>query len=285
MRALARCYEPAMLQIAERLALPGRAWNLLIVAHTFAPDPISVRRLLVRSAYTSPAAYSEPLSSLQQAGLLLETGPGAYSLTESGRTAVAALMEAAYDRMATLAPLPAEDLAKIGWILHSLVEESLLAHLPVSKWSLICSRRLDLSPPSAVIAKIDQYLSDLGAFRDDAHIASWRHHPVSGHSWDILTVIWRNPGCTLQDVAAQLSRREWSPGEDEEAVAELQRQGWLAGSDALTLTPEGSWIREAAEEATDRYFFQPWSSLSADKIGQLGDRLAALAEALQQDCA
>ena len=40
------------------------------------------------------------------------------------------------------------------------------------------------------MVRIDQFFSELRAYRDDSHLAAWRGYENNGHAWDILTLLW-----------------------------------------------------------------------------------------------
>lgn len=283
--ALSRCYEPAMSEEAERLGLPAPDWNLLLAALTFEPDPISEARLRIRSPYTAPGRYTAQLGRLKAAAVLSESPLGGYTLTPRGREAATSLMSVAYDRMSALRSLQLQHLDALRKALGRIVQACLLTADPIPRWSIIYSRRLDRSAEAAVIAKMDQYISDLASFRDDAHLASWQHHRLTGHAWDVLTAIWREHKCTSEDTRSALSRREWSAADTEAAIGELLERSWVSRVTDLGLTDEGKEVRETAERRTDDYFFAPWAALQSSELALLRSFLPAVAEALGRDCA
>jgi hypothetical protein len=116
-------------------------------------------------------------------------------------------MEAAYAGMQAAPILSQDEMQVVANTLGRLVRVCMIHGEPISKWSLIYSRRLDGSPEEAWAAKIDQYLSDLAAYRDDAHLASWLPHHVSGHAWDVLTQLWREGSMSFEAITDRIARR------------------------------------------------------------------------------
>ena len=258
MRAFPRHYEDRMEAAAKEHGLASPNWMPLIVAHTFKPDPISADRLRVRSPYTAPRFYNDLLLHLHERRFLVRSPLGGYLLSSSGVLVFQDIMDAAYAGMQAIPLLPPDDMQALAHALGRLVQVFMALGEPISKWSLIYSRRLDESPTGAWAAKIDQYLSDLAAFRDDAHLASWLHHNVSGHAWDILTLLWREGSITSEAISDRLARRHWTGEETKQAADELVKLGWVAGSPELAITDLGSEIRQQSEALTDSCFFSPW---------------------------
>ena len=129
------------------------------------------------------------------------------------------------------------------------------------------------------MARIEQYLSDLGAFRDDVHLAAWKPHDIQGHAWEAFTFIWRGEATTLEALADALKPRGFTSEDYAAALEDLRARAWIeerAGE--YRVTPEGGKLRQAAEELTDAYYYAPWEVLSEDERQTLRDLLSRLAE-------
>ena len=157
---------------------PG-SWGLLFTAYTFDPDFISASRLRVRNPYTAAKIFEDRLVALASAGLLDSNGFGEYWLSERGKDAAAHIMAAAYERMAGLQPLLFADLERLTTLLRRVVQACLQAPEPPGKWCIGYSRRSDPGEKTNPIMRIDQYLTDLNAYRDDAHLAAWQTYGFS----------------------------------------------------------------------------------------------------------
>jgi len=205
----------------------------------------------------------------------------AYSLTELGRWAAERLIEAGYAQMATLQPLPEEALEHLADLLMRLVQSCLAAPEPPEKECLRLSRRMDPGAEACGVIRIDQYLSDLAAYRDDAHLAAWRPHAVEGPAWEAFTYLWRGEAATLDDLCQKLKHRGFTREDYQCALAALLERGWVAESaGAYRVTEVGNEIRQAAEETTDRYFYAPWACLSAEEVADLQSALVRFRDAL-----
>lgn len=283
LQALTARYGPAIDRAAEAVGIPfGQWYGWLMAARIFEPDPVSAARLGVRAAYTNPALLQARLEQGVQLGLLTPTGPGEYHLTNAGHAAVQGLIAAAYAAMASLQPLPAADLDRLLALLRRLVEASLAASEPPGKWCLRVARHYDPYGKAGPVPQLDQYLSDLAAYRDDAHLASWRPLGVSGQLWETLTHLWRGDLITLEDLCARhCAYRGYSCESYAAVLEELIARGWAVGQhDAFRLTEAGRAVRDEAEALTDRYFFAAWQRLSEAELAELRDLLTACRDGL-----
>jgi hypothetical protein len=263
---------------AKEFGLEPPNWYLLTAAYIFEPDPISTERLRVRSPYSSMIYFENPLQTLMKAGFLVQNPIGGFTLTDRGNEATQAIMLAAYNAMETISPLPKDKMRLLANSLGRLVQACMIHGYPISKWSIIYTRRLDRSPKDNYTAKIIQYLSDLSSFRDDSHLASWRHLDIDGHAWDVLTVIWREGPTSIEVVSDRLAWRKWAKEETHQAVKELQAKDWIEDSIELTMTKAGIHIRDEAEILTDKYFFTPWDSTPESELETLSTLLPELNE-------
>ncbi len=282
LQALGRHYGPEMARAAAELNLP-EWYGWLLPALVLDPEPVSAARLRVRSPYTSARWYNERLANAARQGLLaLVAGTGnEYRLTELGRQAAERVIGAAYAKMATLQPLPPTELEHLADLLLRLVKSCLTAPEPPGKWCIHLSRRTDPGSDAPVVVRIDQYLTDLASYRDDAHLAAWQPYEIDGHAWEAFTLLWRGEASSLDDLCQRLGRRGYSRDEYRQALEDLIQRGWVAEeAGEYRLTPPGKEIRQTAEETTDRYFYAPWSCLSQEETEDLRTLLIRLRDAL-----
>jgi hypothetical protein len=280
--ALARCYRPEMERAAAEVGL-GEYAGLLFTALTFEPEPISAARLRIRSPYTAERFYNRYLTGAASLGFLAQAAQqgDAYQLTEKGKAAMKQVMVAVYARMAEQQALPASESQRLAGLLHRLVVASLAAPEPPGKWSISHSRRIDQGEEAPAMVRIDQYISDLAGYRDDSHLAAWQQHNIAGHIWEAFTFVWRGDTTNLDALSEELARRGHTREEYQQAIGELVGRGWLTEeSGDYQVTPSGDAIRQEAEDATNRYFFAPWSVLSQEELEELKTLLHSLRDGL-----
>jgi hypothetical protein len=273
-----------MNQKAVECNLSAEEGWLLFPALSFYPQVISAEKLRIRSPYTSFQRYDAGLEKLAKMGFLdpVYDDKGAYQLTSKGSGAVLDIVGAAYTVMGEMEPLGTDDLDAISTLIYQLVDASLEAPEPPGKWSIKHSRKLDPGSDAAVMVRIDQYLSDLAAYRDDSHLAAWQIHEIEGHAWEALSVLWRKGPFSLDTLCELLVHRGFTKEEYHNALADLIKRGWVNLDDGdYCLTELGVKVREAAEADTDGYFYRPWSRLNDQALRDLKKQLTRLKTALE----
>ncbi len=281
--ALGRIYGPAMAQAAtQRVGLPpGFYFGWMLAAPGFEPAPISAELLAVRGPYTAVALNAERLAEAARLGMLRPAGTGEYFLTEAGRAAAQRIFQAAYEAMAALQPLPQAELERLAALLRKVVIAVQEAPEPPGKWSFRLSRAIDPGPDAVPLIWIDQYLTDLNAYRDDSHLATWRPYNINGAGWETFTCVWRGQAATLDDLHRLLAFRGHPRETYAGALEDLVKRGWLAQEgDVYVLTALGREVRQDVETATDCYFYAPWRCLDARELDELRELLTALRESL-----
>ena len=280
--ALGAGYGPVMARAAKEAGFPeGAYFGWILPALGLDPNPISARQLAGWSPYTAPALDESRLAESAAIGFLRDAGDGCFYLTESGRTAAKRITSAAYAFMAAPRPLPDGDLTRLSQLLHRVVEACVAAPEPPGKWHLLLSRRTDPGADAPIVARIDQFLTDLNAYRNDASLAVWQPYRVSGAAWEAFTLLWQGEAATADDLYALRAYRGHPRETYAEAVRDLIARGWLAEDEnGCYLTEEGGALRQQAEAAIDAYFAAPWACLDAEEQPELGRLLVRLRDGL-----
>jgi hypothetical protein len=275
-RAMNPHYEPAIQEVIANAQLEPRAWGLLLAARNFEPEEVTPGHLLVRSPYTSAEYYLYQLKSITSAGYMAEVNPGKFRLTATGRQAVLRFIDRARFAMAHADPLPLADSSRLADLLNKLVESCLNHPAPPNPWSIQLSYQImpEKSPP---LPFIEQAFTCLDAYRDDAHLASWRDSNLSATAFETLTMLWYEEAYSLNEIVRKLARRGHDPKVYSMALSELRSHGYVAGArTALRLTPTGQTYRDQVESKTNELFFQPWDILSEDQKTELEELLTRL---------
>ena len=283
LESLTAHYGPAIDREAEDIGIPYGEWyGWLMAASIFEPDPVSAARLCVRAAYTNPELLEQRLQTGIRLGLLMPSGNAEYRLTVSGHDAVRRLIAAAYGAIRDLMPLAEPEMQVLLALLRRLVEASLAAPEPPGKWCLHIERHYDPQGNAGWMPQLDQYLSDLVAYRDDAHLAAWQPYGMGGQHWETLTHLWEGDYCTLEELCAKHCVRRGYSCESYAAVLDDLIARGLASQqgDTFRLTEAGQALRDAAEAITNRYFFAPWAGLSAAEMSDLRRLLVRTREML-----
>jgi DNA-binding MarR family transcriptional regulator len=256
---------------------------LVLTAQRLLPDPISVARLKKRDPYSNPTRYSDILAKMAEVSFFKPTGEGEYEVSAKGRTGLQFVNHAFYTRLGEMSSLPEEQLEQAEGLLRKIADASLEAKEPEGKWCLLTTRHGLPAEEYSPLARIDQRLDELNAYRDDAHLAAWKPCGVGGPAWEAFTTVWRGEASTPEALAEQLTYRAHTAETYAEALADLASRGWVEKTaDGYQVTEKGRNVRQQAEDATDRYFFSPWTCLSSVELAQLQDTLGRLKDRLQE---
>lgn len=273
---------PGLRWAAEASGL-GRNWFVASLIAAREPEAFTVHYYYERIPYIAEERRRASLRALAQGGFATEAPRDAYRLSARGHAALAQVVTAMHRELGQAAPMPGVDLTRLSALLGRLVTAAWAAPEPRDKWCLRYSRWSDPGPGVHPLVRIDQYLSDLACFRDDAHISSWQLRGVSGEAWEALTFIWYGAARTADELAILLPFRGHTAAGYRSAMAELLDIGWVEEAETVPgeyrLTEKGRRVREQAERITDEVFFAPWQVLGAVELQEMGCLLAGLRDA------
>ncbi len=276
---------PAMETQAADDGLEDRDSYLLAVSLDFEPETTSVAKLAVRNPYVARHSLEAGLAKLAEQRLLEPAGADEYRITSAGHAAMRRSNEV-FSLLDALEPLPRADVERSASLLLRLVEACLAAPEPLEKPCIAYNRHSDPGAQAAPLFRILQYVSDLNAFRDDAHLSAWRSLGVSGPAWEAFTFLWHGEAHTADELAAKLPNRQHTSADYASALRALAQRGWIEPSagagGSFQLTGRGKALREKVEDATDRVYYAPWSCFNDAERDELGDLLVRLREALNE---
>ncbi len=277
---------PVVNPMIEELGLRGLL-NTLLTARSYEPEPISPDRMYRRTPYASLASWEKPLPTLAERDLLAANGDGSFQLTAGGRAIVTRLLKEFYAGLAKIEQAAGEnfhvnDFQRLTVLLEKIVSACL--NVPIDQWSLTTTHHLAPAAATPFLARIDQALDDLNAFRDDAHLAAWRPRHIDGHTWELFTFLWRGDVRNADEMAEKAAARGITREAYQSALGDLIGRGWVraTGESAYEVTGAGRQIREEAEVQTDRDFYTPWTVLNQDEVNDVYDLLTRLTTVLMR---
>jgi DNA-binding PadR family transcriptional regulator len=157
------------------------------------------------------------------------------------------------------------------------------APVPAEKFNFHISRATTPDDRETAVSHIDQYITDINVYRDDAHLAAWRSSGITGQAWEALSYIWRGDANTAAALAKTLSTRGYDAADYEAALQDLAARGWVSEvDDSYQITATGKKVRDEAEEQTERNFLVGWATLNADETVALKNLLTQFKESLNQ---
>lgn len=269
-------YEPAINRFVSESDLGMREWMILLAVFTFEPDETTPSHLMVRGPYTSSDRYLSWLENAHEEGFLEQSNPGRFHFSSKGREGTIELIRVAREAMVAADPLPADDAQLLVEFFDRLVSSSLEAPPPPDTWSISLSNKL-MPPKEPPMPYIEQAISCLSAYRDDAHLAAWQNSGLSAIALESLTYIWRGKVSTLEDLTDKLYFRGHSQNVYIDALNELRGRDFISGiRTSLRITDQGMQFREEVEKKTEQYFFAPWDCLSGDDMEKMAELLEGM---------
>jgi len=251
----------------------------LFLAYNLKPEPISVDLFQLRNPYANPDSIQEILGDAAEAGYLEEVGVGQYRPAQKGSSAIEIVHEAFYNHVNQLNHFPADQLKELCSLLAKLVDSIKQTDLGGRKICFDASVGGHIQVDHGTLARVDQHLDDLNAFRDDAHIAAWKPTGIDGHTWEVLTFVWNGGATTAKGLVDRLPYRQYTKENYQATLDDLVQQGLIeAGADGFSVTEKGKRIRDKAEDTTNQNYFRPWKVLSDDELKRMGELLTDLKE-------
>ena len=273
----------------ERLGLNERGFLFILSrALQHDPQPISANSLDRQSPYFNREVHQGRLEKVAEAGFLAPAGvapvgAGEYRLTSKGRSAMEEVNKSFYLLLGELPVLSPERLAALEELLGRLMNASLDAGEPAGKVRLKLVHDAHPKNGYGPLARVDQHLDDLLAFRDDAHLASWGGYGVSPQAWEAFTLVWRGEANDAVELAEALPNRGFQVSDYAQALQELSSKGWLKEIEGgFEVTGAGDAVRQEAEAETNRLFFRPWDVLDQQEVNRLRFLLARLESGLME---
>ena len=128
---------------------------------------------------------------------------------------------------------------------------------------------------------IEQAISCLHSYRDDAHLAAWQKTGLSATALETLTLLWRGLADSLEAICQQLARRGYTSPGLQPCPGRPARGGFVDGPDSAPhVSPSGRAFRENVEQETNLNFFACWAILSEAQRQEMGGLLILLRDGL-----
>ena len=273
--------EVAVAKIREADALDG--WFALLSSAAVDPAPLTNESFEALTPYAAPQRVRQLIDSALEGSFVSGDESSGFRLTDKGRSVLSAFFDTAHELISSAPVLPQDEMQRLAGLLQRLVAASEALPYPEEKPNLARSRWTEPGESAPLTVRVDQYLTDLQLFRDDAHITAWQVNDVDGRSWETLTFLWRDDAHTADELLEKLPRRGYTEEDYAASMAYLAGKGWIAATgDGWQLTGKGRAIREQAEEETDRIYFAGWNTLDETELNDLDDLLQRLLEQLKE---
>lgn len=261
----------ALEQAATELHLEPGDITWLWAICLFDPEPFSTAAYMQIRPYGSTRVNEIRFAFAVRQDILTLNSQNEYLPTEKGRLVTNRFLHAADASIAHLTPIPMSELQKMADYGKRLVEASLAAPEPPSKFGTIrYYKNVHPGQDAQLLRLVLHYVATLSQYRDASHLAAWQNHNMAGYAWSVLTSIWRDEANTLEALHEEIGQTVFTRDEITEALRDLMKRGWIEEkSEQYQTTIEGKRIRQAAEELTDHYFFHPWACLNETEQADL----------------
>jgi hypothetical protein len=237
--------------------------KLLLSLPGYHPSPLSSDIFCKRFPFYSPELYRVNLKQFEARGFLVRIANDQYYLTDSGSKLIRLMVSTAHSALAGITPQPASVLMDLASRLKEMVDLCLKVSEPPETWCLETVHKLDPGSGASVMVRIGQFLTEIAAYHDDSLLSAWKAYGVSGHAWEIATILWVENKLTIDFLINKLKSRGFTYEQSLEEFAQLAKKGWITQSQAeLRITPFGAETRKIAEDTTNRYFFAPFKDMA-----------------------
>jgi ribosomal protein S19E (S16A) len=263
MHALAPHYQTAVRQTFADYDFQGSDWFLSYVTHGMGANGITVSNFHHIYPYANKTQQQTFFEKAVEDGFLQTEDDEVFTLTELGNEGVQAFFSNARQALNTLTPMAESELNRLADLLKRVVAATKAAPEPVEKFNFLISRSTTPDDSETAVPRIDQYITDITVYRDDAHLATWRPLGITGQAWEALTYVWQGDAHTAEALAESLPNRGYDADSYETALQDLAARGWLTKKDgSYQMTAAGQKLRDDAEEETERNYLVGWSALS-----------------------
>jgi hypothetical protein len=244
----------------------------------------SIEDFQKRDPFSNPEKFERLFARLNVKGWIAPAPDGRYQVTEQAREGVRRIIQAGDDHLMEFEPAGDFELERLVNILQRIVTANLMASEPPQKWSILNRFRV-AAGDSPLIVRTREYLMDLFAYRDDAHLSAARpHFGQAGIVWSVLGSIWSGDAVIPEAMAETMPAHGYEVEDYEVAVKAAIEIGWVEASDVpgtFRLTQTGTVLREQVESLTDEYYYRPWSALTQDELDELYNLLTKLRDQLR----
>ena len=259
----------------------GPDWFFTYTAYGADPEPITAVAMHKMAPYINVERLQGRLETVTEHGFLKKVNDYAYALTAEGRVGIESFFSSARVGIGRVTPVSEAKMDRLADLLERIVTATLAASEPAAKPNLLISRKTAPAADENAAIQIDQYLTDLLRYRDDAHIAAWTPNLITGQGWETLSLIWQGDLNTLAELAESRQNRGFDKAVYAEALDDLIKRGWLTEADGIyKVTAKGKQIREEAELLTDEYFYVGFQALSMAETEELAGLLLEVKEGL-----
>jgi hypothetical protein len=246
-------------------------------------DSFSTEEFQRRDPFSNPMQFEKIFVTMNFKGWIEPQPDEKYKVTDRARGAARKIIQEGDTHLLPFESFTDIDLKRLRLLLKQIVQSNGFASEPPRKWATE-KRFRSADSTSPFIVQIREYLMDLFAYRDDAHMsASHPHFGQAGIVWSVLGSLWRKDTVTAEQLAESMPFRAYEASDYDVALQATVQIGWAEPADSpgvYRITEKGRALREQAEQLTNEYFYNPWSVLTQAELDELYELLLNLREQL-----
>ncbi len=247
-------------------------------------ERFSIQDFQRRDPFSNPEQFERLFVRLHLKGWIEPMSDGSFQVTEKARATARNLIQAGDVQLSDFSSMPAPELKRLLTLLKQIVMECCVAPEPPGKWAILKRFRVANRhyPP---IMQIREYLMDLYAYRDNAHLSASRpYFNDAGIVWLVLSSLETGEAVNAEQMAEKMAFRGYALEDYEIAMQAALELGWAQPEThpgKFCLTRQGKQLRQQAERDTNEYFYAPWSVLRQEEIEELHQLLIRLHDGLR----
>lgn len=238
--------------------IPG--WFVLGTAFYIRPEPLTVERLRIRNPYSHPQRQADSIKALKDANLLDDKA----IITQESVDAYQSLIDAQDAVADTLDMMDTAKLKKVVGYFNRAYDAALSVEKPPIP-SMKDATQLNMN--DGLVHQIFYKFGRLGAFRDDCHLAAWKHLEIDGNVYEAFSLVWDGTADSAAKLLEARQNRGYEESDWQASLDNLVEMGWLEkDEDTYKTTDEGQKIRDEIEAKTDAYFYQAFDGFSDTEV-------------------
>lgn len=285
LQAFTAIYNPKIRPLRESLGLPDD-WFDMWIALEYEPDTVSAKKQYIRTPYANLPVTEQWYQEYADNGLFIAQGGGEYYVAPKVRSLVKQYIWQLEQTIMEIEVLSPDELYQLEMALAKVIKAALTSTHP-EPYAVRLNHNSNPSIGAPSILKVFQYLTDLGAWGDDAHLAAWQHHKIDGIEWETFGYIWEAQKTTAATITEDdAGYRGYGLEDYTNALVALVKRGWIendpANADSYRVTDTGRSVGEESDTATLQNYFAPFEILSDADREDVWESLTHLRDALRE---
>lgn len=215
---------PPLIALRKGLA-EAPSW-ILTQAIEFQPEPLSLARFMVRAVFSAPSLIAGLMDLMTAEGWFERRGSD-YVITPAGQDVYWIQRDHQDSALVAFDRVPAETLDALAANLGKVVATAMASEEIPGRWCLVRSRNRAPSDSARAVLRFVQYVDDLNALRDDAHLSAMGKYAIPAASREPFGLVCAGAARTAEDLRELIGYRGFSAEDLHESLRYLAGAGLL----------------------------------------------------------